>query len=160
MRRPRAPTLRCSASSATVSIASSVKRNRTFSNSNSRWYCLQRVLRLRQNLHKRALVEVAHHAGNRQAAHEFRNQSITDQIARLHLLKQLRVAALCRRWRRFGMESQRALAHALLDNLLEAHERSAANKEDVRRVHRREFLVRMFPSALRRHVGHRAFQNL
>ena len=39
-------------------------------------------------------------------------------------------------------------------------ERAAADEQDVRRVDRRELLVRMLAAALRRNVGDRAFQNL
>src|SRR6266581_8506713 len=58
------------------------------------------------------------------------------------------------------METQGTPAGALLDNLLQPDKRSATDEQDVRRVHRREFLVRVLASALRRHIGHGAFQNL
>src|SRR5712692_1764404 len=41
----------------------------------------QRVFRLRQDFHQRALVEIVHHARDRQAAHKFRYQSVANQIA-------------------------------------------------------------------------------
>jgi len=49
------------------------------------------------------------------------------------------------------------LADAPLHDLFHAHKRSAANKQDVRGVDRREFLVRVLAPALWRHVGHGAF---
>ena len=59
-----------------------------------------------------------------------------------------------------GLEAERLLAGAPLDDLLEADERAAADEEDVRRVDLEELLVRVLAAALRRHVGHRAFQDL
>ena len=49
---------------------------------------------------------------------------------------------------------------AALDDLLESDKRAAAQEENVRRVDGEELLMRMFASALRRNIGHRAFQNL
>src|SRR5215472_17825444 len=45
MRSPRAPTFLFRASRATARVASSLNLRRTFSNSNSRWYCLMMALR-------------------------------------------------------------------------------------------------------------------
>ena len=47
-----------------------------------------------------------------------------------------------------------------LDDLFQAHKGSPAEEEDVGRVHRSEFLVRMFSPSLRRNVGDGTFQNL
>ena len=57
-------------------------------------------------------------------------------------------------------EAHRLRADAPGDHLFQADERAAADEQDVGRVHRREFLVRMLAAALRRHVGDRAFENL
>ena len=46
------------------------------------------------------------------------------------------------------------------DDLLEAVERAAADEQDVGRVDLQEVLVRMLAPALRRHRGHRAFDQL
>ena len=46
------------------------------------------------------------------------------------------------------------------DHLLQPDERAAADEQDVGRIDRREFLVRMLAAALRRNIGDRAFQNL
>src|SRR5205823_9335303 len=48
----------------------------------------------------------------------------------------------------------------LLDVVFQALEGATADKEDVRRVDLEEVLVGMFAAALRRHVGHAAFDNL
>ena len=120
----------------------------------------KRVLRFRQNAHQRALIQIAEHAHHRQAAHKFRNQAVADQVRWLRLLQHFDIAPRCRGGLRIGMEAQRFLTHAPLDNLFEAHESAAADEQDVRGVHRREFLVRMLASALRRNIGDRAFQDL
>ena len=46
------------------------------------------------------------------------------------------------------------------DGLFQADERPAADEQDVGRIDRREFLMRMLAAALRRNVGDRAFQDL
>src|SRR5205807_2247986 len=120
----------------------------------------QGVLRFRQNLDQRRFVQIVHHAGNRQAAHKFRNQSVANQIAGLHLLEQFRVPPLRRRRHGVRVESERAAPGALLDDFFQADKRPAANEQDIRRIHRREFLVWMLAPALGRHIGHGTFQNL
>jgi hypothetical protein len=59
-----------------------------------------------------------------------------------------------------GLEAERLLADAALDRLVEADERPAADEQDVRRVDLEELLVRVLAPALRRHVGHRALEDL
>jgi hypothetical protein len=58
------------------------------------------------------------------------------------------------------VKSQRPRSCALLNYFFQADERSAADEQYVRCVHRRKFLVRMFAPALWRHIGYRAFENL
>ena len=41
------------------------------------------VLRFRQNLHQRGLVQIAQNADDRQTAHEFGNQAVADQVGGL-----------------------------------------------------------------------------
>ena len=48
----------------------------------------------------------------------------------------------------------------LLDDLLQPGERAAADEQDVARVDLQELLLRMLAAALRRHDGHRAFDQL
>ena len=59
-----------------------------------------------------------------------------------------------------GLEAQSLFADAAADHALEADEGSAADEEDVGGVDGGELLVRMLASALRRNVGHGAFENL
>src|SRR5580692_2538103 len=119
----------------------------------------QRVLGLCQNTDKHALVQVVHHACDRQAADKFGNQAIADQIAGLYLLEQFGVAATRRRRRGVGVKTERMAASALFDNFLEADESASADKQDVRGVDRSKFLVRVLAAALRRHVGDGALQD-
>jgi len=43
---------------------------------------------------RRALVQIAHDASNGQAPHKFGDQSVADEITRLHLFEQFGIAAL------------------------------------------------------------------
>src|SRR5262249_37128480 len=120
----------------------------------------QRVFRLGQNLHQRRFVQVVHDARNGQAADKFRYQTVANQIPGLDLFEQLRVATLCSRWRRVGVKAESPRARALFNDFFQANESSAADKQNIGRIHGRKFLVRMLAAALRRNVGDRAFQNL
>src|SRR5215831_2190587 len=51
------------------------------------------------------------------------------------------------------MKAERFVAQPALDNFFQAHESASTDKQDIRGVDREEFLVRMFASTLRRHVG-------
>ena len=46
-----------------------------------------------------------------------------------------------------------------LDNILQADESAAADKEDIRRIDLQKLLMRMLAPALRRHAGNRSLQN-
>ena len=118
----------------------------------------QRVLRFGQDAHEDILVQVVHDAGDWQAADKFRDQAIANQIAGLDLLEQFGVAAARRGRRGVGMKTERVAAGTLLDNFFQANESPSAHEQDVRGVHRSEFLVRMLASALRRHVGNGALE--
>ena len=61
---------------------------------------------------------------------------------------------------RVRAEAQALLAHAPLDDLVQAHEGPAADEQDVRGVDLVELLVGVLPSALGRHVRHRPLQDL
>ena len=54
----------------------------------------ERVLGFRQYLHERAFVQVAQDTDHRQASHEFGDQTVADQIGRLHLFQHFDIAAL------------------------------------------------------------------
>jgi hypothetical protein len=59
----------------------------------------------------------------------------------------------------FLQKADGLLAGAAGNGLLQTHERAPADEENVGGVHRREFLVRVLAPALRRNVGHRAFED-
>ena len=60
----------------------------------------------------------------------------------------------------FLQEPHGFLAGAPRDDLLQPHEGAAADEQDIGRIHRREFLVRVFPATLGRNVGYGSFQDL
>src|SRR5713226_1716936 len=120
----------------------------------------QGVLRLGQDAHQRALVQVGQYPHDRQAADELWDQAVADQIGGLHLLEQLDVAAVRGRWLSVSVEAQRLLPGAPLDDLFQPDKRAAADEQDIGRVHGREFLVRVLAAALRGHVGDGALDDL
>jgi len=75
------------------------------------------------------------------------------------LFEHLDIAALRGGRLRIRVESQRFLPDAAFDGFLEANERASANEENVGRIHRSKFLVRVLASALGRHIRDRAFEN-
>ena len=120
----------------------------------------QRVLRLGQNLHQRRLVQFFQSGDHGHAPDELWNQAELDQILRLHpaqhrcdVLAVLEAAHL-------RAETDAALFRAIADDLLQPVEGSAADEQDVGRVHLYEILVRMLPAALRRHRCNGAFYQL
>src|SRR5580693_1490170 len=124
-----------------------------------------RILRPGEDFDQGKFVQIFQHSYNGQPSDKFRNQTELDQIFRLNLAEQFEVALARDRnvfFLRFfaSPETERLLPHAPANNLLQAHERSSADEEDVGRVDRSEFLVRMLPPALRRNVGDGSFQNL
>src|SRR6185503_8123124 len=95
-----------------------------------------------------------------QAADEFRNEAVLDEVFRLHVMEQ--VAAMRAQVDRahIGGEADAALLRAVEDDLLEAGEGAAADEENVRRVDLQEFLLGVLAAALRRDRSDRAFDEL
>src|SRR5436190_5114143 len=118
-----------------------------------------RVPRLRENLDQGRAVELVERADDGEAADEFGNQAVLDEIFRLHLFERGADLALRQRLD-VGLEAERLLAGAALDLLVEADEGAAADEEDVARVDLEELLVRVLAAALRRDIGDRAFEDL
>src|SRR5262245_60646505 len=118
-----------------------------------------RVARLRQDLDERGLVELVQRAHHRQPTDELGNQPVLDQILRFELF-QRRADVARAHGLDVGLEPQRLLADAAFDLLVEPDEGAAADEQDVGRVDLEELLVRMLAPALRRDVGHRAFEDL
>ena len=84
MRRPRAPTLRASASRATAQVGFVGEVKAHILKLEEALVLLEnRVLRLGENFDERALVEFVENAHNRQATDKFGNQAVLDEVLRL-----------------------------------------------------------------------------
>ncbi len=120
----------------------------------------ERVLRLGQDRHQRRLVELIERRHHRQAADEFRNQAELDQILGLDVVEHVLAVRLGVGAAHLGGEADAALLRAVQDDLLEPRERAAADEQDIGGVDLQELLLRMLASALRRHRGDRALDEL
>ena len=117
------------------------------------------VLRLCQNANERFLIEGVQRDYDRQTPNELGNQPILHQILGDDLAERSphRNAALRAH---LGTKAHLLLSKTRLDDLLKAIKRTAADKEDVRRIDLQEFLLRMLASALRRHGCRCPLKNL
>src|SRR5450755_1745136 len=120
----------------------------------------QRVLGLDQNLDQGSVVELFQRRDDRQAADELGNQAELDQILGLGLAQEKAQVLAIVRAQYLGAEADPRLRGALADDLFQAVERSAADKEDVGGVNLDEFLVRMLAAALWRNRRDRALDQL
>src|SRR5262249_41314711 len=119
----------------------------------------QRVLGLGENELERGLVEVLERGHDGQAADEFRDQAILQQVLRLDLTEDFAGLAVLRR-KHVGAEADRGRPTACRDDVLEPIKGAAAHEQDVGGVDLQEFLLRMLASALRRHRRDGAFHDL
>src|ERR1700684_188965 len=119
----------------------------------------QRVLRIGEDLLQRSLVEVFQRRDNRQAADEFRDQAVLQEIFRLDVAEDLTGAAVFLRQNLRG-KADRGRAAARRDDLFESGERTAADEQDVGGVDLQKFLLRMLAAALRRKRGRGSFHDL
>src|SRR5882672_6553933 len=119
----------------------------------------QRVLRIGQNLLQRSLVQIFQGRDDRQAADEFRDQAVLQEILGLDMTEDFTGAAIFRR-QHLGREADRGRAPARRDDLLKPRERATADEQDVRGVDLQELLLRMLAATLRRNRVHRAFHDL
>src|SRR6476646_5521208 len=90
----------------------------------------QCVLGLGQNELEGGLVEILKRRYDREAADEFRDQAVFEQVLRLDLAKDLALLSILRR-DDFGAEADRARPAARRNDLLEAGERAAAHEQDI-----------------------------
>ena len=96
---------------------------------------------------------------HRQAADEFRDQPVTEEILglqRAQELGQLPVLASLQ----LRSEADPPLSDPSLDDLLQTHEGPPADEQDIGGVHLEVFLLGVLPAALGRHVGHGSLQDL
>ena len=96
--------------------------------------------------HRQAADELGDHAEFEQVV----GSDLAEQLAQVGVLLGLRLAA----------EADRLAADAAGDDVLEPGEGAAADEQDVGRVHLDVLLLGMLAAALRRHVGHGAFEHL
>src|SRR5205085_6909925 len=93
----------------------------------------QRVLRLGENALQRRLVEVFERGDDRQAADEFGDQAVAQQIIRLDLAENLALLAILR-CDHLGAKADGGGFAARRNDLVEPGERTAAHEQDVGRV--------------------------
>src|SRR5262249_41773276 len=117
------------------------------------------VTRLREDLDERGLVELVERADHRQPPPELRDEAVLDEVRRLELLERRPDIARANRLD-VRLEPQGLLARPPLDLLVETHERTTADEEDVGRIDLEEFLVGMLAPTLRRDVRDRTFEDL
>ena len=160
IRRPRAPILRSSADSAIASSASSVKRSFTFSYSNSFMYW--RVMALRGCVRIWTSAGLSSSCSVPMTGRRPTNSGIRPYLIRSCGSSCSRVAPMSRVRIDFtsALNPSVFLPDPAIDLLVEADEGPAADEEDVGRVDLEELLVRVLASALRRHVGDGALEDL
>src|SRR5690606_2757096 len=105
------------------------------------------------------LVKLVERGDHRQSTHQFGNEPELDQIFRFDFAEQLPYPALGLGTHR-SRKADAGLLGAVADDLFEPVEGAAHNKQNVGRVDLDEVLVGVLAAALRRHRGHRAFDEL
>ena len=120
----------------------------------------QCILGLGQDLDQLFLIQFIKHRKHRQSTHEFRYQSVADQILGLDLMQELTCGLLVVLTLDLGGEADAALLGAVADDLVEASKCTATDEQDVRGIDLQEFLLGMLTAALRRHRRDRAFNKL
>ena len=119
----------------------------------------QGVLGLGQNTHHLVPVQRLQGGDHRHTAHQLRDDTVLQQVLGLELCHHLAHIALLLALN-LGPKAQRALIQPVLDDLVDAVEGAAADKEDIVGVNLDKFLMGVLPSALGGHIGYRALQNL
>ncbi len=106
------------------------------------------------------LVQLLERRDHRQAADELGDHPELEQVFGLALAKHVAEAALAGGGHHRRPEAHALHSDALLDQLLEAAEGTAADEQDVRGVDLQEFLLGVLAPALGRDVRGRAFDDL
>src|SRR5262249_24606422 len=118
----------------------------------------ERVLRLREDGDEIFLGQILERRDDRQAADELGDQTELRQILGLALLQhgadRLRLPRFDRR-----AEADAALADAASDDLIDPHERAAADEQDVRRVDLHVLLLRVLLRPARSDAALRALED-
>jgi hypothetical protein len=119
----------------------------------------ERVLRLREDVDKRLLVQIVHVGDDGEPPDELGDEPVLQQVLGEHLAERLADVLLLAS-ADVGAEADALVADARLDDLVETRERAAADEQDVRRVDLDELLVRVLAPSLRRNARRRALQDL
>ena len=118
----------------------------------------QRPLRGLKNPSKVVHAESIQRGDHRQPPDDLRDQAERFEVFRLHLPQQPISSHLA--VFRHLTEAKAAPPEPFGDDLFQAHERPAADEQDVGRVEGDAWLSRMLIAALRWHRGDRAFEHL
>src|SRR5262249_50871635 len=119
----------------------------------------QRVLRFTENPDQRSLVELLERRDHRQTTDELGDEAELQEVLGLHLAQEIgRIALVALADLR--AEADGLQADAATDDVLETDECATADEEDVGGVDLEELLLRVLASALRRHRGGRALDDL
>src|SRR5690606_39022941 len=120
-----------------------------------------RVARLGQDGDQGLLVEFLECRDDRQAADELGNQAELDQVLGLDLGQDLADLGLALAALDLGAKADATgLGAALLDDFVQTGEGATHDEQDVARVDLQELLLRMLATALRRHAGDGALDQL
>ena len=119
----------------------------------------QGVPGLGQDAHQVGLVQIVHMGDDGDAAHEFGDQAELHQVLGLDLFQQLAQGHLLL-GADLSAEAHGAAAHAGAHDLVQAHEGTAHDEQDIAGIHADEFLLGMLAAALGRDVGLGAFDDL
>ena len=158
-RSARAPVLRSSASSAAASSAPGVKTSSTLSSCRNFWNW--RVTAFLGSVRTRTRSSAVSADSVTMTGSRPTNSGISPNLSRSSGISCSRILPRsCAVDLRLRAEADRPLADPLLDDLLEALERAAADEQDVGRVDLDEVLVGVLAAALRRHVGDRPLEDL
>src|SRR5215813_3109071 len=117
-----------------------------------------RVLRFLEDADQRRIVEVVQGGDDRQPADELGDQAVAQQVLGLDHGEQVAHAAFCMTLD-LRAETHPGSTDSGLDVLVESNKRTTANKQHVRSIDLDELLMWMLATALRRHVGDRAFED-
>src|ERR1700704_517926 len=120
----------------------------------------ERVLGLGEDRDQRRFIELIERRHHRQTPHEFRDQAVLDQVLGLDVVEQVAAVRAVVDVAHLGGEADAALLGAVHDDLFQAGEGATANEQDIAGVDLQELLLRVLASALRRHRGNRALDEL
>lgn len=120
---------------------------------------MTRAFGLCEDTYQLLFVQGAEGRDDRQAAHQFRDDTELQQIVGLDLLEDSGIVLLTLPLN-LRAEADGLLIQPLLDDLFHPVKRAAADKEDIFGVDLNEFLMGVLAPALGRDVGHGTLQDL